>query len=232
MAIVKYGTTIAGIRRTIGGVTFGKAGSTPSCRVWRPSTMAFSPAQTQAQSRIPNLVPLWNSLTALQRADWNSLGATPPETDVNSLGQTYLLSGWQWFVRCNARLLASNLPVQMTAPSGTCPNPATLVLFGKYFGATFYTWIYYYNWEWTPGYSQIIYATGNRLHGNTKPRSNFFLMGTFTWSTENTTWFTDQYTSQFGIPLLGDSIFCKVYQQNPTGIRSAVRTAQTIVVTG
>jgi len=232
MAIVKYGTNIAGIRRTIGGVTFGKSGSTPSCRVWRPSTMRFSPAQTQAQSRIPNLVAPWNSLTAQQRIDWNSLGASPPETDVNSLGQTYLLSGWQWFVRCNSRLLASGLPVQMTAPAGIVTNPATLSLFGTYYGSSFYAWIYYVSSQWTAGYKQIIYATGNRLHGNTKPRSNFFLMGTFTWTVANTTLITTPYTAQFGIPPIGDSMFCKVYQQAPTGIRSAIRTAQCIVVQG
>lgn len=229
MAIVKYGTNIAGIRRTIGGVTFGKSGSTPSCRVWRPSTMSYTPAQTEVQARISQLVPAWQALTAGQRADWNSLGAAPPETDVNSLGQTYLLSGWQWFIRCNSRLLASDLPLQLTAPSGVVANPAQFAFLVWMVGTTPHAvWQFTFS-QWTALHKAVLFVACNRLHGNTKPTTNFFRLGTFTPVADNYVLCGTEFATVFPSPAVGDSVFATCHQQSPGGIRSAVRTATFIV---
>ena len=229
MAIVKYGTNIAGIRKTIGGITFGKAGSTPSCRVWRPSTMRYSDAQTNVQSRITNLVPSWQALTPAQRADWNYLGAHPAETDVNSLGQTYLLSGWQWFIRCNSRLLNSGLPLQLTAPSGAVTSPADLTIQIQWVGGGIQAAWYYTFAQWSANHKGILFGSCNRLHGNTVPSTDFYYILTMTPQAGGGLNFRNQFIAKFQSPPIGDKTFFRAFQQAPSGIRSPVRTTSCII---
>lgn len=48
---------------------------------------------------------LWNSLTSVQRAAWDTFAALGAQALTNSLGETYYASGWNWFCKTNVRLL-------------------------------------------------------------------------------------------------------------------------------
>ena len=66
--------------------------------------MSYTPKQTIQQTNFPMLVPFWRALDPATKLLWKNLGVTPPETDTNSLGLVYKLSGWQWYCRVNTRL--------------------------------------------------------------------------------------------------------------------------------
>jgi hypothetical protein len=66
-------------------------------------------------------------MTALQRAAWDTFAATDPEPTFNSLGEPVTLSGWNYFVRCNNRLLQNGQAIIIAPPSGAdATQPATI----------------------------------------------------------------------------------------------------------
>ena len=119
MAICKFGTTVVGVRGTVGGLTYSANGSGPHVRIWSKGSNPNSVLQAHTRSRITGLGTLWNALTDNQRAAWTYFGLHPPEVDTNSLAEVIHLSGWMWFVRVNQRRQSVGLP-----PTSTLPNAA------------------------------------------------------------------------------------------------------------
>jgi hypothetical protein len=73
---------------------------------------------------------LWNALSSAQRTAWDTFAALGAQALINSLGETYYASGYNWFVKCNVRLLRvgrtpiSAVPVtaRPSAPTGCALN--------------------------------------------------------------------------------------------------------------
>lgn len=105
MAIVKYGPPISGIRGSIGGITFSANASGPYAKLWAQPTNPRSPAQSRQRSFLSRMPVLWNALTSLQRANWNTFAHAGAQALINSLGETYFASSFNWFSKCNVRLL-------------------------------------------------------------------------------------------------------------------------------
>lgn len=79
-----------------------------------------SGAQGGARARLALNAAAWRSLTDVQRAGWESLGAMMSRTD--SLGQTYTLNGFGAYVSVNNNRLAAGDAVVDDAPAVTTPD--------------------------------------------------------------------------------------------------------------
>lgn len=125
MAIVKFGTTVVGVRGTIGGITYSANASGPHARLWSKCSNPNTPRQSLTRANISGLGALWTALSPAQRLTWKNFGLAPPELDTNSLGEVIYLTGWQWFTRVNQRRQAAALPTTSTLPANTAVTPPT-----------------------------------------------------------------------------------------------------------
>ena len=115
MAKVLLTAPLSGLRGKVGGVVFSANKSGPYVKLF---SMPVNP-QTQKQSIqrafVAQLSSEWRALSAGQKTAWDVFAALPAQDQTDSLGQTYSLSGWGWFVKCNTRL--SRIPrAHITAP--------------------------------------------------------------------------------------------------------------------
>jgi len=118
MAIILLGSTILGIRGSIGGVTYSAGLGGPYARAWSRGSNPRSPLQSTNRAYLGGCGAAWAGLTAGERADWDTFAAGAPETTYNSLGEVVTLSGWNYFARCNTRRLANGQGLILTRPTG------------------------------------------------------------------------------------------------------------------
>jgi len=76
--------------------------------------------QAAVRSRLGSNASAWRSLTDLQRAGWDSLGASISRTD--TLGQTYTLTGFQAYCEVNNNNAACGNATVSTAPTLVSPT--------------------------------------------------------------------------------------------------------------
>lgn len=105
MAIIKLGPPVSGIRGTIGGITYSQNKSGPYAKIWRQPSNKRTSKQSKERGFLSRMPVLWNNLTGAQRLDWRTFAALPAQDLVNPLGDTYSATGYNWFCKCNIRLL-------------------------------------------------------------------------------------------------------------------------------
>lgn len=129
MAIVRFGTTVIGIRGTIAGTTFSMGPGGPYAKAWRrPRNQSTDIAATSKRAITP-YGALWASMTSALQNSWKAFGASPPELDFNSLGIQYWLTGYQWLCRANIRRASLSLANTTAVPTASAVTPpATCVL--------------------------------------------------------------------------------------------------------
>lgn len=101
MAIVKFGTIITGARGTIGGTTFSANKAGPYVKPWAAPARTLTERRSTVRSNFAGFGSAWNGLSGAQRTAWNDFAAAAGQAQTNALGETYYLSGWQWFVKLN-----------------------------------------------------------------------------------------------------------------------------------
>lgn len=122
MAICKFGTTVVGVRGTIGGLTYSANATGPYVRTWSKGANPRTLNQSRNRGRIAGLGIGWALLTDNDRDAWDTFGQNAPEIDTNSLGEVITLGGWQWYVRVNKRRQSVGLAITDSVPS-TDPVP-------------------------------------------------------------------------------------------------------------
>lgn len=129
MAIIKLGSTVTGIRGSIGSVTYSAAKGGPYARAWGKGTNPRAAAQMSVRGNLGGLGAVWQGMTAGDRAGWDAYAATNPEPTYNSLGEPVSLSGWGYFCRFNSRRLRRGDSVSTTVPAGPeSVQPAQVVV--------------------------------------------------------------------------------------------------------
>jgi hypothetical protein len=101
MAILKFGTLITAARGTIGGVTFSANAAGPYAKPWAAPPKSTTARQAVQRAAFAAFRNPWRALSPSERADWNTFAADPAQEQLNVLGESYYLSGWQWFCRVN-----------------------------------------------------------------------------------------------------------------------------------
>lgn len=121
MATTKLAAPLSGLRGTVGGWTFSANGAGTYAKLWSPPSQPRSPLQQAQRGNLSQLPNEWRALTDAQRTAWNTWAALPAQAQTNSLGDTYYLNGFQWFVKCNTRLMRSGRATIATYPTGSYP---------------------------------------------------------------------------------------------------------------
>jgi len=219
MAIIKLGTIVVGIRGTLGGVTYSANASGTYAKQWKYPRRPAHPRQTNIQNTLTRIPDAWRNLTAGQRADWETFAADAAQELTNALGETYFISGFQWFTKINMWALSIGFTIRSTPPTGgkpsapsltaavisTGPTSCTITYTGSPFGATDSIVVFCQNWPTT---------TANTPAGTAKRASATFNPGASPYT------FTTGYVTRFGTPQVGQRVFCTVYNQSGGGYRS------------
>lgn len=126
MAIIKLGSTIVGIRGTIGGLTFSENAGGPYAKLWTRGRRKQSNPVTQNRGIWSQWAQAWRSLSSAQRSGWDTYAAAAPQQLTNSLGINYFASGFNWFVRINQHLASLGRGQRDTAPTASRPAAPSL----------------------------------------------------------------------------------------------------------
>lgn len=126
MAIVKFGVVVVGARGTIGGMKFSANGAGPYAAQWSKGSNPSTPAQSEQRIRISTLASSWRSLPQAQRDDWDDYADDPAQEKTNSLGETYFVSGFNWYVALNQNRIAAGAGVRDDAPTLARPLAAVI----------------------------------------------------------------------------------------------------------
>lgn len=79
--------------------------------------------QLQMRTILAQCSAAWKGLTSTNRSNWTNYAATKPQVD--SLGQTFYLTGHQMFVAVNARRLYMGAAILTDPPTALDPAPLT-----------------------------------------------------------------------------------------------------------
>lgn len=220
MAIIKLGTIVVGIRGTIGGVTFSANRAGPYAKSWTYPRTPNNALQQFRQADLSRLPTAWRALTTLQRAAWDTFAAAPAQQLTNSLGQTYFISGFQWFMKINLWKFAVSQTVQPTAPVAAKPTPPTISTLTVNSSPALAR-ITYPAGTFPAGHTVLIILSQYPSTGLAAP-AGFFKVTGFQLNPSSTTFtFTGQFLFIQGNPNAGYTAFARVYDQNAEGYRSA-----------
>ncbi len=121
MARIKLGTTVVGIRGTLGGIVFSNGIGGPNARAWRAPALARSRPKLNSQANLAFMAARWRSLTSTNRSNWNAFAADPAQEKTNSLGEAYFATGFNWQCEVNIQLDQAVLALQANPPTSTRP---------------------------------------------------------------------------------------------------------------
>lgn len=129
MALVNLGTTVVGISGTAAGLTFARNKAGTYCKTWARPSNPKSSYQVDWRAVWTTFAPAWRGMSTPERLAWNTLAATPPETDRNPFSTVVLRSGWQWFARINSRRSMQGLGPTVTPPTSASQIAPVLTSF-------------------------------------------------------------------------------------------------------
>lgn len=126
MAIAKFGVLVVAARGTLGGVVFTANQAGPYVKIWAPASNPQTVLQSLQRNTIVSFAQAWQSLTSGERTGWGTYAALPAQDLTNTLGETYSISGFNWFVRINSNLQQAGLPQRDIAPVTAIPGAPTI----------------------------------------------------------------------------------------------------------
>ena len=121
MASIKFGVSVVGARGTAGGLTFSANKAGPYFKTWSKSANPRSVLQSAQRNKLADFAANWRNLTQVQRDDWDDYADDAAQELTNSLGETYFISGFNWYVRINLNLQAGGDSPRVDAPTLTRP---------------------------------------------------------------------------------------------------------------
>lgn len=119
MAVCRLGTTVVGLRGTIGGITYSWNKSGPTAKVFSRPPKSAAPYQQLCRGNMARWGAIWRALTPGEKGDWDLFAKSPPETDYDKFGIPVLRSGFQWLCRLNQRRILLPFGPLSLAPVAT-----------------------------------------------------------------------------------------------------------------
>jgi hypothetical protein len=107
---------IADARNKIGGSVFARNRAGVYARALVAPVQPRTPSQQANRAIFASLTSAWKTLSAANRASWNTLA--PSIILKDSLGQSYMPSGLQLYISCNRNLLQAGQSQIAHAPAG------------------------------------------------------------------------------------------------------------------
>lgn len=119
--IIKFGVAVVGARGTAGGLTFSANKGGPYAKLWSKGSNPSSALQSGQRGVLGAFASGWKDLTQVQRDDWDDYADDPAQELTNSLGLTYFVSGFNWYVAINSNLAEAGAAARVDAPTLTRP---------------------------------------------------------------------------------------------------------------
>lgn len=161
--------------------------------------------QADVRARTSGNAAAWRALTDLQRAGWESLGASMQRTD--SLGQTYTLNGFMAFVSVNNNKVAAGDAVVSDAPERITPSTPTVLTLdvaADTFDVTLAP-------DPLPANTRaFIFASPQRSAGR-QFEGDLRLIEATAAAADSPIDILTPYTARFGVPVVGNRIFVSVH---------------------
>jgi hypothetical protein len=221
MAITQIAAPLSGIRGTVAGLVYSANRSGTYVKGWSMCTNPSTIDQVWQRGQLAQAGAAWRTLSTAEQLDWETFAMTPPETDYNSLGDVYVLSGFGWFTRIFLRRRRTGQVDDLIAPVSTptdMPQTFTLELHPAT-GAAEDAVLGYTEDDFLAHYAilQLSIAPGVGTNTQTSRYLNCWeALGVGATETE----FGVNYFNSWGITQVGMRLFGRLYRQADTGIRS------------
>lgn len=223
MAKITLASPISGIRGKVGGLIYSANKAGPYLKTWSRGSNPRSFIQTGHRAKLIDFSITWSTLSASEKTGWITYAALPAQDLVNSLGETYSISGFNWFIRINLNRESSNDGLTTTAPTGgtpATPDVESLLAFSTADSSNTRIRLT----ASSPGLGErivikavLVYSQGNEA----SPQIRTFMRVRQRDIIEQNFAFKEELLEHFGTAQIGQKVFALVYQQSSEGRRSA-----------
>jgi hypothetical protein len=110
MALVIPGPLVEVLSGKVGGVCFLNGSTYKAVRGLTKQTRSRSPLMSNIQSHVSIVLSAWRDLSSAQQLEWTSTALRFPHT--SRVGTTYFLTGYQFFMSLNLKLLSTGFTVR------------------------------------------------------------------------------------------------------------------------
>ncbi len=126
MAILTFAAPVSGLRGKVGGLVYSANQSGPYLKTFGKGSNPRSFIQTEQRGILVEFAQSWKSLTAGEQSGWDTYAAAAAQEKFNSLGESYFVSGFNWFVAININRKINGQAQLDTAPVAAVPGQPTL----------------------------------------------------------------------------------------------------------
>ena len=124
MAILTPGPIVSEVSGRIGGTVFAHNRGGMYARNGTKPSIVRTPSAQEFKDILGTVSQLWTNLSAAQVAAWNTYAANNPQK--NRLGRQISLTGQNFFIRLNSRLLYAKAPSIALPPTAPPPSIAAI----------------------------------------------------------------------------------------------------------
>ena len=233
MAIIQLAAPISGIRGKVGGLIYSQNKGGPYLKQWARSSNPRSLPQSNNRSLLVKFATFWNTLNNAERATWDVYAALPAQDLINSLGETYSISGFNWFIRINMNRASDGQNTRRAAPTAGTPATPIIEVVNAFSsdsaGVTNIRLI-----VGSPGLGERL-----AIHAVMAPSAgsgfvaqvNAFMLTQQLAVGVRNFGFKDELIEHFGTQQIGQKVFCTIRQQSMEGRRSAPAAGSAEILT-
>lgn len=126
MAKVKFSGVVAGVRGKMAGMIFTASQSGATIRPYARPVNPKTSLQNFSRATFSSAGPAWVSIGATNRALWNAYALLPAQGLIDPWGDTYYVSGWNWFLGFHNRATMAGSTPAITPPGAARPSMPTI----------------------------------------------------------------------------------------------------------
>ncbi len=224
---VKFGVIIVAARGTVGGMTLSANAAGPYAKPWSRSPNPRTLPQSVVRSFLGQLAISWRGLSAANRTAWNTFAALPAQDLIDSLGNTYSASGFNWYIRLGIHALMRGA-VPLTSPAGVM-TPATVTIL-TFTVTTVPAFTVTYAGNPFAGFFFVVTMAKSFSDGLLSKEFDYKWTASSGVASPATKSFTAQGVAAFGTPQMGDRYYLRVFKEQTGGRRSAPFAIATTVI--
>ncbi len=116
MAILTFAAPVSGLRGKVGGLVYSANKGGAYLKAWAKGSNPKTATQTAHRAILSSFSQNWQNITAAQRTAWDVYAALAAQDKTNSLGETYSVSGFAWYVALSTNLVNAGLSAIDSAP--------------------------------------------------------------------------------------------------------------------
>lgn len=215
MAKILLAAPLAGIRGSFGASVYSANQAGPYLKLKSARPRPLHPLISHQQSFISGCGTEWVNTGAANRALWIAWAALAPQAQTDSLGQTYYLSGFQWFIKINGWRRLTGRGIKTAPPTTAQPAAPSISTFtlSTLFGAPYSAQITYPAGTFGSG-DMFIHAVVASGPGRAVPPRAFKPVYYRSTPGNSSQVFETAWRTAFGDPIIGQRGFIRVFHAN------------------